>query len=284
MNKRNNKIDALMITYNRSEYTRKSLSRLIDTADEDTRIWIWHNGKDEETLDVVREFIDHPSIHKFHHSLENKGLTDPTNWIWENSNGGFLSKIDDDCLMPYGWTDTLRQAHESNDCFGVIGCWRFPEEDFVPDVAARKIQEFECGHKLMRSAWIEGSGYMMKRRCVEKNGLLQNGETFTQYCKRLTLDGWVHGWYYPFLYQEHFDDPRSPNTLLKSNEDMQKWAPLSALRNGVDTVDAWENQLKRSARLLQEAEYQKKYYSGWRKSFAGFNRFVNRLIGKKNLW
>lgn len=34
--------DVLMITYNRAEYTRRALARLLDTADETMRIWVWH--------------------------------------------------------------------------------------------------------------------------------------------------------------------------------------------------------------------------------------------------
>ena len=49
-------IDILMITYNRPEYTRLSLERLLATCDESMRVWVWHNGTDEETLPEYLQF------------------------------------------------------------------------------------------------------------------------------------------------------------------------------------------------------------------------------------
>src|SRR5687768_244136 len=205
-------IDILMITYNRASYTRLALTRLLETCDDRMRVWLWHNGDHLETLGVVKELSSHPRVHRFHHSVENRKLREPTNWCWSESNGEFLSKVDDDCLMPDGWADTLRRAHADVPEFGILGCWRFPDEDFVADVASRKIIAFN-GHRVMRNCWIEGSGYLMKRACVQKHGLLAADQSFTQYGMALARAGWVHGWYFPFLYQEHMDDPRSPNTL-----------------------------------------------------------------------
>jgi glycosyltransferase involved in cell wall biosynthesis len=66
------------------------------------RVWVWHNGTDEETLEIVQSFRDHPSFFKFHHSIENKKLNEPTNWLWTHAKGDFLSKVDDDCQMRHG--------------------------------------------------------------------------------------------------------------------------------------------------------------------------------------
>ena len=161
----NKYIDILMITYNRPEYTRISLKRLLETCNKYMRVWVWHNGKNDETINVINSMRNHPNFFKFHHSTENKKLIIPTNWLWENANGDYLSKIDDDCLMPFQWAETLVQAHEDNPKFGIIGCWRFPDEDFRPKIANRKIISFNNGHKLMQNCWIEGSGYLMKREC-----------------------------------------------------------------------------------------------------------------------
>ena len=277
-------IDILMITYNRAEYTRLALARLLETCDEQMRVWVWHNGSDEETLRVVESLSQHPRMYRFTQSHENMKLNAPTNWLWENAEGAFLSKVDDDCLMPHGWADSLRSAHHDNPDFGVLGCWRFPEEDFVPEMAFKKIQEFHGGHRLMRNCWIEGSGYLMKRQCVEKSGALPLSDSFPRYCIGLAQQGWIHGWYYPFLYQEHFDDPRSPHSLLKSDSDIRNWAPLSAVNNGVRTVAEWQDQLRRSARLLQRAPYDPRFYSGWRRQLKRVRGRVKRAFGYKRQW
>src|SRR5690606_32174319 len=107
-------------------------------------------------------------------------------------------------------------AHADEPRFGVIGCWRFPDEDFFPELAQRKIQTFAGGHQLMVNMWVEGSGYLMKRACVEKLGLLYGERGFSDYCIRVGRSGWVNGWMYPFLYQEHMDDPRAEHSALRT--------------------------------------------------------------------
>src|SRR5688572_17698990 len=275
-------IDILMISYNRPGYTRLALTRLLETCDDGMRVWLWHNGIDQATLSIVQELSSSPRVHRFHHSAENKKLREPTNWAWTSSAGDFVCKVDDDCLMPYGWADRLRQAHADVPEFGIIGCWRFPDEDFAPEYAQRKIETFSGGHRLMKNLWVEGSGYLMKRECVDRHGPLGAKQSFSDYCIRVAAGGRVNGWYYPFLYQEHMDDPRSPNSLLRSDDDLRKYLPLSALNNGVTTLGEWQAQLRRSALLVQKAEYNPSSYTGWRRKLAVIKTRVRNLRGKKN--
>ena len=277
-------IDILMITFNRPEYTRLSLERLLATCDEDMRVWVWQNGSDERTLDVVRSLVDHPRVYEFHHSRDNQKLREPTNWLWSHAKGDFLCKVDDDCLMPDSWARVLRQAHADVPQFGVIGCWRFLEQDFVPELAHKKIRSFAGGHKIMQNCWVEGSGYLMKSACLQTNGLLKPDESFPRYCIRLSLAGWINGWYYPFLYQEHMDDPRAAHSCLRTDEDLQRWMPLSAKYNGVTRLDEWQAQLERSAYFLQSAPVDPRYYVGWRKKLRRGRKYIERLFGVERQW
>lgn len=270
--------DVLMITYNRPVYTRLALDSLLERCDESMRVWLWHNGRDAATLEVVRSVLDHPRVHRFHHSEENQGLAAPTHWLWDNATGAYLSKVDDDCIVPEGWGPALRAAHEAEPRFGVLGCWRFQEEDFVPELAERKIQTFSGGHQLMVNLWVEGSGYLMKRACMERVGRLNPGKGFTDYCVRIGRAGWVNGWVYPFLYQEHMDDPRSEHSGLRSDADLQEFLPLSAKRNGVTSLDQWLAQLKRSARAVQQAPIEPAYWSPWRWRLRSLAGRVRRLV------
>lgn len=277
----NNSIDILMITYNRPRYTELSLKKLLETCNDNMRVWVWQNGNDRETIKVVETFHEHPKFYKYHHSYENKKLNEPTNWLWTNSDAGFFAKVDDDCIVPYEWGHVLRKAHNDIPELGVVGCWHFHNDDFYPEYACKKIKNFNGQHQIMRNCWIGGSGYLMKRECFEKLGPLNEKQSFTDYCIRLAKIGYIIGWYYPFLYQEHLDDPRCSKSLLKEDADIQKWAPLSAIKNGVTTISAWEAQLKKSAINLQCYSYDPKYFSGWRRIFKSVKRkFKNRLILK----
>jgi GT2 family glycosyltransferase len=257
-------IDILMITYNRPEYTRLALERLLSTCDEEMRVWVWQNASHEATLDVVRSFLDHPRLYRFHHSQENVKVREPTNWLWTEAEGAYLTKVDDDCLLPVGWAETLRTAHRDVPQLGIVGCWRFHEEDFDPAIASWKIQPLPGGHRILRNHWLEGSGYLMKRAVVEQGGLLPANEVFTAFCWRASAQGWINGWYYPFIYQEHMDDPRSPHCLIRDDDDLRQNAPLSALNFGITTVEQRVEQIRQFAREVQTAPIHPRAFVGWR--------------------
>jgi hypothetical protein len=269
-------VHILMVTHNRPAYTRLALERLLETCDETMSVWLWHNGDHAETLEVARFFAEHPRVERFHHSRGNAKLREPTNWLWSNSTAGYLSKVDDDCLMPLGWAQTLRHAHEDVPELGVLGCWRFRDEDFVPDLAEPRIQQLG-GHRVLRNLWVEGSGYLMKRACVDRLGLLSPGTSFPTYCKRLAGAGWLHGWYYPFLRQEHMDDPRSPYCLV-DDEALAQGSSLTAAERGIRTVDGRIRQIHDFAVHCQTASLDPADFVGWR---AGVRRLLWR--GKRRV-
>lgn len=258
--------DILMITYNSPTYVRLSLPRLLETCRENDRVWLWHNGDDEETLEVVRSYSRDSRVARFHHSRENVKLRSPTNWLFSESCADLVSKVDDDCLVSHGWVERIAAAHRDNPEFGVVGSWRHPDEDFVPDVASRKIFRYSGGHYLLRNLWVQGSGFLMGRSWIERVGELRSKESFTQYCVRLAKAGAINGWCYPFVREEHMDDPRSPNTLLRTDADLRWRSPLSAQANGLQTIDSWQDQIRRSAVVLQSASLDTRQYAGWRRT------------------
>jgi hypothetical protein len=278
---RDGSIDILMVTYNRPEYTRLAVARLLESCDESMRVWLWHNGEHADTLDVVHSFADHPAVHRFHHSLKNRGLREPTNWVWQNASGSFLSKVDDDCLVPDGWAQTLRQALTDVPELAVVGCWRFREEDFVPEIAERKLKTLAGGHRILQNCWVQGSGFLLRREAVDRHGLLRPKQSFPEYCKRLAYSGWLVGWYFPFLYEEHMDDPRSPYTLISSDEALDRMRPLTADRVGIRTRDARIRQIRLFAMQCQAASTDPRQFVGWR---AIMDRLLWRAKGRPDRW
>ena len=277
--------DVLMITYQRPSYTRLALGHLLQRSSPRVRVWVWHNGQDSETLSVVESFRDHPRFHHFHHSPQNVRLTKPTNWFWSTADGDLLSKVDDDCIVPEAWDILLRKAHEDEKRFGVIGCWRFQPEDYDSDLASKKLQTFMGEHQLMLNMWVEGSGYVMKRECVDRFGPLREGQSFTDYCIDIARAGWFNGWVFPFLYQEHMDDPRAEHSELHTDDALMRGLPLSAKANGVHSLDLWQQQLQRSAQIVQSAPYDNAYWSPrrrWLRRKA--RRFRSLLLGGPKHW
>lgn len=271
--------DILMITYNRPSYTRRSLDHLLDTCSDSTRVWLWHNGNDPETLSIVTERAHHPKVARFHHSTENVRLRQPTNWLWEHSTAELLGKVDDDCLVDPGWDEALSAAHAIEPTLGLIGAWRFYDEDFVPDLARRKTVTLPGGTQILSNPWLQGSGYLLKRRCVDQIGPLQPDQSFTAWCIRVALQGWNIGWHLPFIHEEHMDDPRSPYSEIREDSDLQEHLPLSAKRLGIDTVNEWTEQMRRSARRVQAASSDPRDYVGWRRQRRRVLKQLRRRFG-----
>lgn len=276
--------DIIMITYRSAGYLHLSLPRLLETLGDGDRVWLWHNGDDEATIEALRPFRRDSRVHRYHHSRENVKLREPTSWLWRESTARFVSKVDDDCLVSHGWLDTFTAAHDANPEFGIIGSWRHPPEDFRAELARRKIQTFAEGHQLMRNLWVQGSGYLMPRTLVDRNGLIGVKESFTDYCLRAARGGAVNGFYYPFVPEDHMDDPRSPHTLIHTDGDFADRMPLSAQVNGVTTVAEWTEQLRQSAVVLQSASLDPRAYSGWRAKRRSIRRRLTRLAGRPARW
>ncbi len=272
-------VDILMITYNRPEYTRLSLARLLDTCDADARVWIWQNGSDPETLRVVSEFREHPRVYRYHHSEENRKLRDPTNWVYSEGEGEYVAKVDDDCLVPHGWIERFRSMHEAEPKLGVVACWHFQQEDYSEELSGKKTVSIGGGHKLIRNPWVGGSGYLLKRECIRRHGVLRAEESATGYWIRLARAGWLVGWAYPLMIQDHMDDPRSKNTMIRSDEDLERMMPLSAKNFGAGSLAAWDAQLRRSARLVQTAPYNPRFYAPWRRKLRSGCRRVAKVFG-----
>lgn len=276
--------DVLMITYKSAGYLHLSLPRLLETLGERDRVWLWHNGDDEATIEALRPFTTDSRVHRYHHSRENVKLREPTTWLWRESTAQFVSKVDDDCRVASGWLETFAAAHQANPEFGVIGSWRHPEEDFRADLAKKKIQTFNGGHQLMRNLWVQGSGYLMRRSVTERHGYLGPAESFTGYCIRLARAGAINGFYFPFVPEDHMDDPRSPHTLIRTDADLRERMPLSAQANGVRTVAEWTAQLVQSAAVLQSASINPRAYGGWRKKVKSVQRRLRTMTGRPARW
>jgi glycosyltransferase involved in cell wall biosynthesis len=267
----------LMITYNRLEYTAMSLERLCATVPENGRITVWDNGSSDALRAMLKGFENHPRIERIIYNPTNDKLRGPTNWFWENSTDAeYLSKVDDDGLMPDGWLETLDQAFQDIPKAGILGTWRFPDEDFLEAAAARKIHSFGA-HRLLRNCWVEGSGYLMKREVFVRCGKIREDESFTTYCTRAAAAGYINGWYYPFLYQEHMDDPRAPHTGMKTAADFERLMPLSARTFDIRTMEDWTNKLRELARSLQVCSYDPGDYLGWK---AKVRQKIRRWLGR----
>ncbi len=251
-------VSIIFITHNRIEYTKKSLAALLKN-DEDFHLHIWDNGSDDGTVEYLSE-IEDPRIRSKVFREENEGQTIPLNKIWSFSKSDLMGKVDNDCLMPDGWLSVFSKAHEDIENLGAVACWHYHLEDFDYDLAKNKI--FKYGdHSILRNAWVGGTGFLIKRDSFERVGPIRRN-SLTKYWIKMASKGYINGFYYPLLHQEHMDDPRSEYTLLKDDSNIEKYLPVTAKNFGVSSVDQWMEFLKKDAKYIQKASYDPGEYAG----------------------
>ncbi len=276
-------LDVVLVTHDRPRYTALTLPRLLATCPEDSRVWVWHNGPDREVLDVVERHLDHPRLHRFHHSPENLGLRAAINWVWAEGTGEYVSKVDDDSLMEPGWVEHLRAGLAAWQGFGVLGSWRFMPQDWEEAVAAPKVVDVH-GVRLLRNLWVQGSGHMFRRELIDEVGLLTTHVNFVGWCLRVARAGYVNGWPMPLVREEHLDDPRHPATAFTDEAAYQRALPLSAKATGADTLQEWLEQTRRDAHTVQAASLDVRQFFGWRRKLIHARRRVRLAVTGKNAW
>jgi GT2 family glycosyltransferase len=254
-------IDLIFLAYNRLDYTKIALSSLLADPTEEFSLIIWDNCSTDGTKEYLSSVNDARIVRKVF-SEENVGLRGAVNDLFSKSSAELLGIIPNDFLVTPGWTRPLVQAHADIPELGMIACWHFCPEDFDYEKAKKKIQKFGC-HQVLRHPWTGGGAGLVKRRTVRECGLLESNST-TNYWIRMALRGYINGFYFPLIYVEHMDDPRFPNTLLKSDDDLKKYLPVSAKIFGVNSLNEWSQVIRREALFIQTSSANPKKYIWWR--------------------
>jgi cellulose synthase/poly-beta-1,6-N-acetylglucosamine synthase-like glycosyltransferase len=208
------KIDLIFLTHNRLDYTRLSLASILADPMEQFSLTIWDNASTDGTVEFLRKEVRDPRVKEIVFAKENIGQIAAANKVWSGSDADLLGKLDNDCIMSPGWTRTLAQAHQDIPELGVVACWHFFPEDFNLERAQHKIQQFGR-HRILRHPWTCGTGLLFKRETYRRLGPLR-GDGTTQYWINMAKAGHVNGFYYPLIYQEHVDDPRSKHNRSRT--------------------------------------------------------------------
>jgi glycosyltransferase involved in cell wall biosynthesis len=209
-------VDILLITWNRKEYVIKTLENIL--ADQSNfRLYWWDNGSVDGTAELIEQYDD-SRIVLTHKSESNVMQAEPTYWFLKNSTSNIIGKLDDDTIAPHGWIDKCVSLLNENKKVGMVGCWTFYPEDYERNkqVAINKVIELNNG-KILQNLWIGGTAFLMMKGLAKKYLVEGNGRAFPVDRARMSLDGYVSGWYYPLIHAEHMDDPRSKNCLINSS-------------------------------------------------------------------
>ena len=96
-------IAIVVVTYNRLEYTKKTIERLLSDTD-DFDLYIWDNASTDETPEYLKDGLSDPRIQEVILSKENVGQTGAMNYAWSKTKAQLVGKLDNDCLVTPGWT------------------------------------------------------------------------------------------------------------------------------------------------------------------------------------
>jgi len=255
--------DILLIPRNRVEYVEKTLPRLLNDQD-NIQVYWWDNGSTDGAADLAASYQDARIVER-HLSPQNAMQAVPTHWFLERARSKIIGKVDDDTLVPVGWTNPIGQLLREHDHLGMIGCWTFWPEDFERNrAAAMKKVVTLGGHQVLHDLMIGGTAFLMRKAVAERYLLPDpDGQTFPVDRPRMTHDRRMSGWYFPLLWAEHMDDPRSTHCLMNRPGGMNEQAALTA-RDRRFTVPAqyldWirsdaDRKLNRSVRRQQLHHY-----------------------------
>ncbi len=241
-------VDLLLLTWNRREYVEKTVPNLFaDPAD--FRVYWWDNGSTDGTADLAASWSD-PRIVARRLAPKNVLQAIPTQWFLGRCTGDVIGKVDDDTLVPHGWTETLAAAVRERRELGMIGCWTFWPDDIElhREAALRKV--VAAGrHRILRDIAIGGTAFLMRWelavRYLQKDG---DGTVFPIDRIRMTRDGLISGWYYPELWAEHMDDPRSAHCQMNRSGRIDGKDALTARVQGFTRPEMFLEWIKADAR------------------------------------
>lgn len=281
------KIDLVFITYNRLEYTKLALASILADPTENFSLTVWDNASTDGTVEYLKNEINDSHISDIIFSKENIGQAAAVNQIWNDSKADLLGKLDNDCLVTPGWTRTLVQAHNDIDNLGVIACWHFLSEDFDESAArkAGKIQSFGK-HQILRHPWTCGTGFLIKRELFSKFGDVPTQGGMTRYWLKIALKGYVNGYCYPFVYQEHMDDPKSSHCMLTDDESIQRLKNTTFVlrqHNINSMAERWRRR-EMVLRNINSDPWDARYYTGVRKKIQRIKERASNFIWRLQNW
>jgi len=256
----------VLATHNRLEYTRKTISRLLEDPTEEFDLYLWDNASTDQTAEYLKEGLSDARIQEVILSKENVGLTGAMNYVWGKTKAELVGKLDNDCLVTPGWTRIFAKAHKDIEKLGAVACWHFPREDFDEMLAEKKICEFN-GHKIFRHPWICGSGFMLKKKSFVQFGPWDQGNHVgtTKYFLKMALSGYINGWYYPLVLQEHMDYPSSTHSRSHRLMFDEAYRDSYGYKTGkLKSEEQYKRLHKEILDNLLSGPYEPKYYCGWR--------------------
>lgn len=246
-------VDLLLITWNRREYVEKMLPTVLNDPS-DFQLYCWDNGSKDGTADLIRS-IDDPRVVKRHFNQENVGQEEPCMWFFETATSDVIGKVDDDILLPAGWTERIASIIRKEPQFGMLGCWIFMAEDWDESLAKHNIVELS-GERIFRCVGIQGHSFLARKEYLLRYKERPKSHGLPINRLGMSIDGLVSGYPLPLLYAHNMDDPRSSMNIKTKSGELRSDSALTARKLGFTSAEAYAEWIALDARHRQEIPFE----------------------------
>ena len=176
------KIPILLTTYNRLEYTKKSLSSIIENTSDSGILYIIDNASTDGTIEYLNS-IEHSMVEKIIFNDTNIGVSGAMNQFFDiiKDDYEYFAKVDNDTIVPPGWLNSLLSALVEADIDIVQAKHYFVLSNFFDwdDLVSRCRTLDVFGGKLIFYHNVGGSGIIAKTSIIKEID------------ESLGLSGWV---------------------------------------------------------------------------------------------
>ncbi len=109
-----------LITWNRLEYTKKTIKSILENTDYPFILWIWDNCSTDGTVDYLKSLKDDRITVNF--SKENLGLVPPFNIFLDiYKDVKYVAQLDNDIIVPKGWLTKFKNVMDNFPIFSLSG-------------------------------------------------------------------------------------------------------------------------------------------------------------------
>lgn len=174
------KITAIICTYNRAEYLRRSIKSLeIQTLDKDLyEVLVIDNGSTDNTKNVFEESSRKVPNIKYYYEPEH-GLSNARNKGLSIASGEYVAFLDDDAIASPEWLEKILEAFETfKPRPGVIGgkiepIWESVPPSWFTDTLLRSISIIHWSEKpayINDYQWLAGTNIAYPKEIIESVG------------------------------------------------------------------------------------------------------------------
>ncbi len=182
------KIPVLYTTFNRLEYTKRTLPRLIEATPE-ADIYVVDNASTDGTQDYLDDYradllqsLGYPDAVDrvdMYFKKNNIGIANVMNWFFDKTKDHeYVAKVDNDTMVPDGWlpkmieaakigkVDVLQAKHHF--IIARYKNWNEMEND-------QRVENLNgcpcyfCGEKIVRYPFVGGSGVVIRRTAIRED-------------------------------------------------------------------------------------------------------------------